>query len=274
MTPAGGTSRECCDDNVNDELLLDLFSADDCRSWLCLRAKGTGGGALFCCSEFDLLNDSSSLSNGGDVLLRGLSGVSMFSGGGDRMGVGGSGLVVSEVFRGLVTGEGAAFDTVKPSNGTVCGCRGDTSLPWRCAGAGGGFFFDLVRSGASPATSSSSERPISYEVLGDSAGASCAGSSSDCRDIDDASVLLPLSTTAALAELGAAGCGACVVCRGYGLPVRSMFLKLSTSREALLLPGAAPSAEARSSPPALWGSILASVFANGFAGTAEGDRAG
>lgn len=34
ITPADGTSRECCDDKVNDELLLDLVSAnaDDCRS--------------------------------------------------------------------------------------------------------------------------------------------------------------------------------------------------------------------------------------------------
>lgn len=68
--------------------------------------------------------------------------------------------------------------------------------------------------------------------------------------MDDASVLLPLSTTAAVAAPGAAvgGCGACPVFRGYGLPVKSMFLKLSTSREALLLPGVAPSAAARSSP--------------------------
>lgn len=184
-------------------------------------------------------------------MLRGLSVVSVVSGGDDKIGVGGSGLLVSEVFRGRVTGEGAVSDTVKLSNGTVCGCRGDTSLPKRCVGAGGGFFFNLVRSGASAATSSSSERPISYEVLGDSAGASCAGSSRECRDMDDASVLLSLSTTAALAEPGAGGCGACTACRGYGLPVRSMFLKLSTSREALLLPGAAPSADARSSAPAL-----------------------
>ena len=63
-------------------------------------------------------------------------------------------------------------------------------------------------------------------------------------------------------------------CRGYGLPVRSMFLKLSTSREALLLPRVAPSADSRSSPPALCGSIEASVFANGFAGTTDGDSAG
>lgn len=70
-------------------------------------------------------------------------------------------------------------------------------------GVGGGFLFDLVLSGFRLATLSSSERAISYEVLGDSMGASCAGSSRDCRDIDDASVLLPLSTIAAFARFGA-----------------------------------------------------------------------
>lgn len=174
------------------------------------------------------------------------------SGGGDSTGVGGSGLFASDVFRDLVTGEGAASVAVKLSNGTVCGCRGDTSLPWRCVGAGGGFLFDLVFCGVRPGPSSSSERAISYEVLGDSSGTSCADSSMDCRDTDDVSVLLPLSTTAALAKLGAAGgCEACAACRGYGLPVNSMFLKLSTSSEALLFPGIAPSADARSSPPPL-----------------------
>ena len=49
VTPGAGTSRECCDDSVREELLLDRFSAEECRSWLCLRARGTGGGALFCC---------------------------------------------------------------------------------------------------------------------------------------------------------------------------------------------------------------------------------
>lgn len=88
-------------------------------------------------------------------------------------------------------------------------------------------------------------------------------------------MLLPLSTIAAFAELGAVGgCVVCPVCRGYGLPVNSMFLKLSTSREALLFPGAAPSVDARSSPLLLcFGSIEANVFANGFAGTIDGDSA-
>lgn len=273
-TPEAGPSRECCDDSVREELLRDLFSADECRSELCLRARGTGGGALFCCKEFDLLNDSPSLSAGGDVFF--ISGVSICNGGVDNMGVGGSGLFVSEVFRGLVAGDGAASVAAKLSKDTVCGCRGDTSLPWRCAGAGGGFFFDLVLSGVRPGPTSSSERAISYEVRGDSISVSCVGSSRDWRDTDDASVLLPLSTVAVCAELGAvSGCEGCPVCRGYGLPVSSMFLKLSTSREALLLPGVAPSAGARSSPlPLRCGSIDASVLANGFAGTTEGDRAG
>lgn len=87
-------------------------------------------------------------------------------------------------------------------------------------------------------------------------------------------LLLPLSTTAAGAP---ESCGGCAVCFGYGLPVKSMFLKLSTSSDALLLPAAgaaAPSAEARSSPPARCGSMLASVFAKGFAGTTDGLSAG
>lgn len=32
ITPGAGTSRECCDDSVREELLLDRFSADECRS--------------------------------------------------------------------------------------------------------------------------------------------------------------------------------------------------------------------------------------------------
>ena len=55
----------------------------------------------------------------------------MCSGGGGSTGVGGSGLLVSDVFRGLVTGDNAASVTAKLSKGTICGCRGDTGLPWR-----------------------------------------------------------------------------------------------------------------------------------------------
>lgn len=145
-TPGAGASTECCDDSVSEELLLDLFSTDECRSWLCLRARGTGGGALFCCREFVRLSDSPSPSAGGDVLL--VSEVSICSGWDDRTGVGGSGLFVSDVVRGLATGDGAASVAAKLSKDTVCGCRGVTILPWRCAGAGGGFLLDLVLSGA------------------------------------------------------------------------------------------------------------------------------
>jgi hypothetical protein len=70
-SPGIVTSRECCDDNVREELLRDRVSAEDCRSWLCLRARGTGGGALFwVCKEFDRLSGSASLSVGGCMLSR------------------------------------------------------------------------------------------------------------------------------------------------------------------------------------------------------------
>jgi hypothetical protein len=60
--------------------------------------------------------------------------------------------------------------------------------------------------------------------------------------------------------------------RSPGLPVSNRFLKLSTSREALLVPGAAFSAGVRPSPLSLaCGSIDASVLENGFAGTPAGD---
>lgn len=75
ISPAVGTSRDCCEDSgceerVREELLRDRFSAEECRSWLCLRAKGTGGGALFCpFREFDRLGESLSLSVGGGLLI-------------------------------------------------------------------------------------------------------------------------------------------------------------------------------------------------------------
>jgi hypothetical protein len=56
--------------------------------------------------------------------------------------------------------------------------------------------------------------------------------------------------------------------------VRSRFLKLSTSREALLLPRVGLSGLVRSSPLlASCGSSDASVLENGFAGALPGDRA-
>ena len=108
-------------------------------------------------------------------------------------GVGGSGLLTSELSLDRVTGEGAISDAEKLSKDTVCGCLGVTSLPWRCFGAGGGFFFPFFTSDTSPILSSSSDSAISYDVLGDSGCVSCGGSNNDCRDIDDVSVLLLLS---------------------------------------------------------------------------------
>jgi hypothetical protein len=62
--------------------------------------------------------------------------------------------------------------------------------------------------------------------------------------------------------------------RSPGLPVSNKFLKLSTSREALLVPRAAFSAGVRPSPLSFsCGSIDASVLENGFAGTPAGDAA-
>lgn len=42
-----GGSIDCWEDMVRDELLRDLFPAVEDRNWLCLRARGTGGGVLF-----------------------------------------------------------------------------------------------------------------------------------------------------------------------------------------------------------------------------------
>lgn len=58
--------------------------------------------------------------------------------------------------------------------------------------------------------------------------------------------------------------------RGVGLPVMSRFLKLSTSKDALLLPRAALSDVVRS--PLLPASSDASVLENGLAGAALGER--
>lgn len=100
---------------MREELLLDRVSVEECRSWLCRRARGTGGGILFCL-EFDRLSGSSGLPVDGDIF----SGAAL-AGGGDNTGVGGSGLLVSETFRGLITGDGAASFGAKLSKDTVWG---------------------------------------------------------------------------------------------------------------------------------------------------------
>jgi hypothetical protein len=40
-------STDCCEEMVKEELLRDRLPVVDDRSWLCLRANGTGGGAFF-----------------------------------------------------------------------------------------------------------------------------------------------------------------------------------------------------------------------------------
>jgi hypothetical protein len=184
-------------------------------------------------------------------------------------------LFMSELSLERVTGEGAGSDAAKLSKDTTCGCRGVTSLPWRCLGAGGGFFLPFFTSDTSPMSSSPLDSAISYDVRGDSVCISIGCSNKDCRDIDDVSVLLLLSNWMPLGMLERG-----VVCvggpdwRGFALPVKSRFLKLSTSRDALLLPGAALSAAVRSSTaPLSCGSIDASVLAKGFAGIPAGDTA-
>lgn len=117
----------------------------------------------------------------------------MCRGGGGTTGVGGSGLFVSELSLARVMGDGAGSVAAKLSNDTICGCLGVTSFPCRCFGAGGGFFFPFLTSDTSPMLSSSSDSAISYEVLGDSECVPCGVSNSDCRDIEEVSVLLLLS---------------------------------------------------------------------------------
>jgi hypothetical protein len=109
------------------------------------------------------------------------------------MGMGGSRLLTPELSRDRVIGDGGGCDTEKLSKGTVCGCRGETSLPWRCFGAGGGFFLPFFTSDTRPMLSSSSDSAISKDVRGDSVCVWCDCSNSDCRDTDEVSVLLLLS---------------------------------------------------------------------------------
>jgi hypothetical protein len=81
--------------------------------------------------------------------------------GGDVTGVGGSGLLTSELSLDCEMAGGGFPDAEKLSKGTVCGCLCVTSLPWRCFGAGGGFFLPFFTSETSPILSSSSDSAIS-----------------------------------------------------------------------------------------------------------------
>ena len=110
------------------ELLRDLLLAADERSWLCLRASGTGGGVFF-------------WGVGVSERLR-VSSVALFSDGMDScsdvsweaiwdvtVGVGGSGLFRSELDRVLGAGEDIGCVAEKSEKDTVCGALLVTSLP-------------------------------------------------------------------------------------------------------------------------------------------------
>lgn len=107
------------------------------------------------------------------------------------------------------------------------------SFPCREPGGGGGgcFFFEAGGVGLTRRVSSSSGSEISWDVRGVSCGGGCVESKMDCRDMDDASVMLPPSPAApvgcrwdgdaAAADNAAAGTGP--------WPVKSSLLNASTS---------------------------------------------
>jgi hypothetical protein len=118
-------STECWEFIVRLELLRDLFPVVVVvvLSWLCRRARGTGGGARFCRAEPSDAVEDSLLRDGGiggdwsDVV----SCVLMWSGCGATLGVGGSGLFMSELSVRLIAG-GVDVAAAKLAKDTVCGC--------------------------------------------------------------------------------------------------------------------------------------------------------
>lgn len=108
----------------------------------------------------------------------------------------------------------------------------------------------------------------------------------DCRDIDEVSVLLLLSKREALMGFGAmagAVCGNVPETGGLCIPVIRSLLKLSTSRDGFVVPGAVFSAAGRSlfcpagrpnsALPFSCDSIVANVLENGLTGAPLGDSA-
>lgn len=87
-------------------------------------------------------------------------------------------------------------------------------------------------------------------------------------------MLLLLSNSVPPSAFGAiGGCEGWAEWCGVGVPVKSRFLKLSTSNAALVLPGVVLSAPVRSAALAVsCGSSEANVRAKGFGGTPLGDR--
>lgn len=76
-------------------------------------------------------------------------------------GVGGSGLFKSESVILREMGEGENCVASNSSNDTIWGVRELTSLPCRCFGAGGGFFFSVFFTSVTKPTLSSSDGAIS-----------------------------------------------------------------------------------------------------------------
>jgi hypothetical protein len=121
---------DCWDDVVRLELLRERVPVVEVRSWDCLRAKGTGGGARFCdLVESDRKRESLECCDMGGGRCCEASCVLTWRGGGETMGVGGSGLFAFELSSDTVTGGISVSDAAKLSKDTVCGCRGVTSLP-------------------------------------------------------------------------------------------------------------------------------------------------
>jgi hypothetical protein len=162
-------------------------------------------------------------------------------------GVGGSGLFRSELVLFGSNSSGVASAAEKSSKDTVCGVLSFTSFPWRCLGAGGGFFFSFLGTSARiRPTCSSSDAAMSYDVRGDSGRGSCAVSNIDWRDMEEVSVLLLLSKTAALSGMEEGTFGAGAELPGLVMPFISRFLKPSTFNDCRLRPGAVLSEAVRS----------------------------
>jgi hypothetical protein len=103
------------------------------------------------------------------------------------------------------------------------------SFPCRELG-GGGFILPVVEDVTSIPRKLSSRSDISCDVRGDSGSAPCIGSNIDCRDMDDASVLLPPSPSL---WCRCAGGVPSVDTPSPAFPVKSSLLKASTSKDAL-----------------------------------------
>lgn len=153
-------------------------------------------------------------------------------------GVGGSGLLRFVPFFCEESCSTLAFVAEKSSKETVCGVRSFTSFPWRCRGAGGGFFFSFRTSPPIRLLCSSSESAISYDVRGDSGWESCVASKIDCRDMEEVSVLLLSKVARGRLDGFEAGadCRGGPELRGLAIPCINRFLKPSTFRDCRLPP--------------------------------------